>query len=100
MIAGDLNQNIASKQIQQFFNKIVVMDAHQWCKQINWNSIDHTDVRGFKPIGTIALSHGMLEHIDRCRLLECNDIMLTYHRSCLIDLNLEDYFQDQMISWD
>ena len=98
MIAGDLNQNIASKQIQQFFNKIVVMDAHQWCKQINWNSIDHTDVRGFKPIDTIALSHGILEHIDGCRLLECNETKLTDHRSYLIDLNLEDSFQDQMSS--
>ena len=28
-IAGDLNENIASKQIQQFFNKIGAMDAHQ-----------------------------------------------------------------------
>ena len=35
MIAGDLNENIASKQIQQFFNKIGVMDIHQWCNKKN-----------------------------------------------------------------
>ena len=47
-----------------------------------------------------SVSHGMLEHIEGCRLLECKEIILTDHRSYLMYLNLEDYFQDQMSSWD
>ena len=76
------------------------MDAHQWCNQIDWNNMDHTQVRGSKPIDTIAVSCGILEYIEGCRLMECKEITLTDHRSCLINLNLVDYFQGQTSGWD
>ena len=93
-IDEDLSQNASSKQRQQFFNNIGAMDAHQWCNQANRNNMDHTEVRGSKRIDAIAVSCGMLEHIDGFRSLECNEKTLTDHRSCSIDLNLEDNFQD------
>ena len=62
--------------------------------------MDHTQVRGSKPIDTIAVSHGMLEHVEGHRLMECKEIILIDHRSHLIDLNLEGHFKDQMSDWD
>ena len=62
--------------------------------------MDNTEERGSKPIDTIAVSYGISEYIEGSKLIECNDIIFTNHRSYIIDINIEDYFNDQLSSWD
>ena len=37
ILAGDLNQNIASLAVQNFFNKIGIRDIHQMYYQLQFN---------------------------------------------------------------
>ena len=62
--------------------------------------MDHTEVRGSKPIDTVAASYRIIDYVEDSQLLECNDIVFTDHRAYVIDINLEDYFNDQLSSWD
>ena len=46
ILARDLNQDITSRPVQQFFSKIGIRDIHQHYNQIEFNRIDYTEVRG------------------------------------------------------
>ena len=41
-----------------------------------------------------------MECIERCKLFEVNDIIITNHRSHIIDINLERYYDAQLSTWD
>lgn len=100
LIAGDMNQSIGSIEVQKFFERIGVVDVHQLHNNIELKQLDHTESRGSKPIDTIAISRGLKEFVEGCMLQECNDIILTDHRSYIIDLNLEAYFDQHLSEWD
>ena len=98
ILARDLNQNIATSAVQNFFNKIGIRDIHQTYHQLQFNQMDNTEERGLKPIDTIAASYGISEYVEGSKLIECNDIIFTDHRSYIIDINIKDYFNDQLSS--
>ena len=56
LIAGDLNQNIASSEIQTFFREIGVQDSHSIYNNIQLDQLDMTYIRGSTPIDTIAMT--------------------------------------------
>ena len=60
--------------------------------------MDHTEVRGSKPINTIAASYGIMEYVEGSQLLECDKIIFTDHWAYIIDTNSEDYFDNQLSS--
>ena len=96
LLAGDINQSVASKTVQKFFNSIGVMDVHQKCDDLDLNQLDNTESRGSNPIDAVAVSHGLMEHVESSMLNDCNDIKFTDHRSYIIDINFEDYFEDHL----
>jgi len=62
--------------------------------------MDHIEVRGSTLIDTIAMSHGVMEYVEGSRLMECNEIIFTDHRAYIVDINLNNYFDDQISEWD
>ena len=58
------------------------------------SKMDKMEIQGSKPIDTIAASHRILEYVEGCFLLEYNEIVFTNHRSYVIDMNLEEYFNE------
>ena len=58
--------------------------------------MDHIEVRGSTPIDTIAISHGAMKYVEGSRLMECNKIIFTDYRAYIVDVNLNDYFDDQI----
>ena len=90
ILAGDLNQNIASSAVQNFFNKIGIRDIYQTYHQLKFNQMNNTEERGLKLIDTIAASYGISEYVEGSKLNECNDIIFTDHRSYIVDINIED----------
>jgi len=99
IIGGDFNQGIATNEIQQFFQQIGVQDIHSKINKIPLNQLDKTNVNGSLPIDSIAASQGIYEYIEGCRLVENNEIVHTDHRGYLVDVNLEEYFNDELSSW-
>ena len=62
--------------------------------------MDNTEERGSKPIDTIAASYRISKYVEGSKLIECNDIIFTDHRSYIVDINIEDYFNNQLSGWD
>ena len=62
--------------------------------------MDHAEVRGSKPIDTITASYRIIEYVEGSQLLKYGEIIFTDHQAYIININLEDYFIDQLSSWD
>ena len=45
-------------------------------------------------IDSIAVTQGILEYIEECTLLSHNEIIPSNHRAYMVDINMEEYFQD------
>jgi len=99
IIGGDFNQSITTKEIEKFYNDISVKDIHSTINFIDMNELDNTNVNSRHPIDSIAASAGIMQYIEGCKLLNNNDILYSDHRSYIIDVNLEEYFNDQFSSW-
>jgi len=99
IISGDFNQNIASNEIQQFFSEIGVKDIHSTTNNIEITQMDNTNVNGSHPIDSIAATREISDYIEGCQMVDNNDIIYTDHRGYLVDINLEDYFNDQLSYW-
>ena len=59
-----------------------------------------TNKNGSKPIDTIAATEGAIEHVDGCKLLYHAEVVISDHRPHVIDVNLEEYFNECFSSWD
>lgn len=99
IIAGDLNQDIASNEIQRFYRDIGVQDAHSYHNGIGLSQLDRTYIRGSAPIDSIALSNGIMEYVEGVKLFHQNEFVITDHRSYVIDINIQDYFDDEFSMW-
>ena len=49
-----------------------------------------------QPINSIAITQGILEFIEGCTLLSHNEIVPSDHRAHIVDINVEEYFQDSI----
>ena len=99
ILAGDLNQDIVSREVQQFFNKLGIKDIHQQYNFIELDEIDNTYRDRSKYIDTIAASESILSFVEGCRLYEINEILDTNHRGYIIDIDLKEYFDQEFSSW-
>jgi len=52
------------------------------------------------PINSIAATHGILEFIEECKLLPYNEVIFSDHRAYVVNINLEEYFNEQLSQWD
>ena len=89
MIVGDLNQDIDSTEIQQFFADIRIQDVHYVFNQIEFSQMDNTYLNRSKLINIIAISPNLIECIEGCKLYKVNELIITDHRLYIIDINLE-----------
>ena len=60
--------------------------------------MDNTHKDGSKLIDSIAASYRIISYIERCKLIEANEVVLSDHRGYLVDINFELYFNEQMSS--
>ena len=95
-----MNQDVRSTETQRFFNEIGVSDIHSRINNIEFENMSTTNKNGSKPIDTIAATEGIMEHVDGCKLLSHAEVVISDHRPCVIDVNLEEYFNECFSSWD
>ena len=62
--------------------------------------MDPTQKRDSKSIDSIAVLENLITHIKGYKLLETNEVISTDYRSFIIDINLEDYFTEQLTCLD
>jgi len=96
ILAGDFNQDIRSNEVQQFFIELGIQDVHSKDNNLRVNELDNTHIHRSQPIDLIAVSPGILEFIERCALLNHNEIIPSDHRVYLVDFNAEEYFQNEI----
>ena len=95
-----MNQDARSMEIQQFFNEIGLSDVHIRINKIEFENMSSTNKNGSKPIDTIAATEGIIEHVEGCKLLSHAEVVMSDHRSCVIDVNLDEHYEECFSSWD
>ena len=73
---------------------------HQIFDELDVKELDHTHSRGTKCIDSIAATPNIRKHMEGSRLFETNEMTITDHRVCVVDINLEQYFQEEFSGWD
>ena len=72
-----------------------VRDVYQYFNMLELQEIDHTYCDRAKYINSLAVSDRIIPFLEGLALYEINEIMRSDHRSYVIDLNLEVYFEEQ-----
>jgi len=99
IIAGDLNESVNSREIRKFFREIGVEDAHSRINNIALEEMDRTCINGNNPIDTFAVSEGLIEYVEGVKLVPHNEIVNSDHRAYIVDINIEEYFEDEFSYW-
>jgi len=68
--------------------------VHSRHNRINLNNLNRTNKRGSVPIDTIVATEGIISYVEGCKILSFEEIVFSDHRSYVIDVNLEEYFED------
>ena len=95
ILAGDLNQDVNSSKVQQFFAEIGIEDVHSRINQIPRSEMDKTFMRGSKAINTLTVSEGLFKFIEGSKLQSHNKIIPSDYRFYIVDIDLEDYFNEE-----
>ena len=73
---------------------------HQCANNVRENELDKTHKNGSKPIDSIAASSGMMERVEGCQSLDHNDTVESDHHARVIDVDIEEHFQEEFSGWD
>ena len=57
-------------------------------------------VRGLSLINTITMSARILQFAEGCKLFETSKFALSDHRAYAVDINLKEYFREQLSQWE
>ena len=74
------------------------MKVHAFMNTDYNNNWDSTCTRGKKCINLVVATIGLLLFIDRSKMINYSEILLSDYRGHIIDIEVEDYFQ--MISFE
>jgi len=94
-----LNESVNSKEIRKFFTEIGVEDVHSRINNIPLDKMDKTFVNGSNLIDTFAVSEGLIEYVEGVKLIPHNEIVNSDHRVYIVDINIEEYFEDEFSHW-
>ena len=100
LIGGDYNQYLNDNEIKQFHEALEVHEIHPIVNAVPIHSIGKTYKNRSKPIDSIAATSGLIEYVDGYKLLGYNDVVESDHRSYMIEIAIEDYFNEQLSEWD
>ena len=62
--------------------------------KVLYNRTELTQKRGSKCIDSIAVTESLFNFVEGYQLLEVNKVLDIDHRSYIVNLNLEEYFQE------
>ena len=62
--------------------------------------MDHIHVRGQKGIDSIDVTPNLRNHIEGSKLFETDEIVNTNHQQYVVNINLEEFFQEEFSGWD
>ena len=90
-----MNQNVNSNEIKKFYSEIGVDEVHSRINLTPLDQLDKTCVRGSSAIDSVVMSEGLLDFVEELLLVSNNEIINTDHRACIVDINLEEYFNKE-----
>ena len=61
--------------------------------------MDNTNINRKYLIDSLVVLHGILEYVDGYELIHNNEIIYSNYRGYIINMNLEQYFIDQLSEW-
>lgn len=100
LIGGDYNQYIGDRQVMKFHEEIGIHNIHQIVNNVELHQMGKTYIHGSKMIDAVYVMNGLMEYVEGCKLIGNNEIVEGDHRGYVIDIALEDYFEDDLGKWD
>ena len=85
--------------MEKFYDNIGVKEIHAHIDKLRLKELDKTCKNGSKLIDSIAVTSGIIEYVEGYELINYNDIAETDHRVHMIDINVEDYFKEELNVW-
>ena len=76
----------------------MVEDVHSRGNNMRISELDKIYVYKSSLIASIVVSKELMEFVEGSKLITHNEIVWSDHKACIIDINLEDYFNDEMSS--
>ena len=73
---------------------------HQTFNGLELKELYYAHSRGTKWIDSIVATPNIRNHSEGIRLFKTNEIMNADHRSHVVDINLEEDFQEEFSGWD
>ena len=96
IISGEFNQEIGGDEPQQFYREMGVQDVLSGHERIPCNERDFIFKRGSRRIDSISVSEGLMTSVERCEVIDWDETFSTDHRVNVIELNLEQLFNENM----
>ena len=99
-IGGDYNQHVGDRKTKKFHEDTGTHNTYQIVNNIEFNQMCETHVHGSSPINAAHASSRILEHVNGYKMLTNNEIVESDHKGYLIDIPLDDYFEEEFREWD
>ena len=93
IIAGDLNEDIESKEVKRFSIERGLFDIYGIINTDNNSKRESIYLYRSKCIDTITTTTELLQCVDGYKIVEYNKVILTNHMGYMVDFNLEWYFE-------
>ena len=86
--------------MKQFYAEIGANNIYYRYNRILLEELDKMSIKGSNLIDIIVASESIIEYVEGCKLLDYNEIICLDHWVYIIDINFEEYFREQLSTWD
>ena len=100
IIAGDYNQFVVDNEVRKFHTELGVSEIHHKVNNVELRELDKTYKNGSSPIDSIVALSSIMEYVVGCHLMNYNEIVKTDYWAYVIDVDIEEYFDEAFSGWD
>ena len=100
IIAGDYNQYVVDNEVRKFHAELEVSEIHHKVNNVELRELDKTYKNGSSPIDSIVALSSIMEYVVGYHLINYNEIVERDYQAYVIDINIEEYFDEAFSGWD
>ena len=93
LVAEDFNEDVSDNYVQEFMVEIELCEVFSQDHEVYKNNRYGTFELGIKCTDYSLGLEGIIRIVEGIELIEFNEIVDSYHRGCLTELNLEIFFK-------
>ena len=95
-----MNQNVNYNEIRKFYSEIRVDEVHSRINYVLPDRLDKTHAQWSNAIDSVVALEGLIEFVKGSMIVSNQEIINTDHSAYVIDVKLEEYFNEEFSHWD